>query len=261
MVDSSALADFSLHGKAALVIGAEQVLGQVAAQALAEAGADIVAASQEPGTGEQLTELSRTLSGTGRKVMIQVQSAATRADLRASLDMTVRELGSLDIVVNACDYRRFGPANLGEDSNFDRMIDNTLRPAWIACQEAGRIMIRRGGGSIVNIVSVLAERGLPNASLYCASQAAILSLTRSLALEWAEQRVRVNALEFGWLESQPQADSPARRFQDELLKYLPGRQLIKAEDLAGALLYLVSPGAEFMTGQAIAVDGGLLARP
>jgi 2-dehydro-3-deoxy-D-gluconate 5-dehydrogenase len=252
---------FSLEGKAALVIGAEHAVGRIAVQALAEAGADVVAASQEPGTANELKELARALAGTGRKVIPQVQSAATRADLRATVDLTVRELGGLDIAVNACDYRRFGAAEVSEDNLFDKVIENTLRTVWMACQETGLVMIRRGGGSIVNAVSVLAERGVPNASLYCAGQAAILNLTRSLALEWAERRVRVNALEFGWLEGKDGAASHEARFQEALLKYLPDRQLIKPAELAGALLYLVSPGAEFVTGQAFAVDGGLLARP
>lgn len=251
-------ADFSLQGQSALVIGAENPLGAVAATALAEAGADMVIASQQPGTGDALKELAKRLASSGRKVVIQVQSALTRADLSASVDLTVKQLGSLDIVINAPDYRSFAPADISDDSVLDKIFDNTFRTTWMACQEAWRIMSRRGGGVIVNVISILAERGVPNASLYCASQAALLSLTRTLALEWASNQIRVNALEFGWLES---SGGRQARFEEALRKYLPDHQLIKPEELAGALLYLVSPGARFMTGQSVVVDGGLLCRP
>ncbi|HLH76656.1 MAG TPA: SDR family oxidoreductase [Candidatus Binataceae bacterium] len=250
--------DFSLTGKSALVVGAENPLGMIAAMTLTEAGADLVIASQQPGTGDALRELTRRLAPTGRKSVVQVQSAITRADLSASVDLTVKQLGGLDILVNALDYRSFAPADISDDNALDKIFDNTFRATWMACQEAGRIMRRRGGGVIVNVVSVLAERGVPNASLYCASQAAVLSLTRTLALEWAPDQVRVNALEFGWLESRGQRQA---QFEETLRKYLPDHNLIKPEELAGALLYLVAPGARFMTGQSVVVDGGLLCHP
>jgi NAD(P)-dependent dehydrogenase (short-subunit alcohol dehydrogenase family) len=257
-MSDAVLADFSLAGKCALVVGAENPLGIVAAATLTEAGADVVIASQQPGTGDALAELAKRLASSGRKTVVQVQSAITRADLSASVDLTVKQLGGLDILVNALDYRSFAPADISDDSALDKIFDNTFRATWMACQEAGRIMKRRSGGAIVNLISVLAERGVPNASLYCASQAAMLSLTRTLALEWAPDQIRVNALEFGWLESRGQRQG---QFEETLRKYLPDHNLIKPEELAGALLYLVAPGARFMTGQSLVVDGGLLCRP
>ena len=123
------------------------------------------------------------------------------------------------------------------------------------------MMLRQGGGVIVNITSVLAERGVPNAALYCAAKAAVLNLTRALALEWARKGIRVNAIEAGWLDDE---SSPAANKDDEfsktLLKYLPDNRLVKPEELGGALLYLVSPAAGFVTGESIAVDGALLRR-
>ena len=103
-------------------------------------------------------------------------------------------------------------------------------------------MIQRGGGVIVNLTSIMAERGVPNASLYGAAQAAVLNLTRGLALEWARKNIRVNAIEMGWVED---ARSPAvndEEFGNTLVRYLPEQRLLKPEELGGALLYLVSPG-------------------
>ena len=255
-----ALKEFSLEGKAALVIGAEHAVGRAAATALAEAGAKVLLASQEPGTEKQLKEAAKAIGASGAKVSIRVQSASIRGDLSATAELAVKELGALDILVNALDAPLYAPAEAADDSAFDKVIEGNLKTVWMACQEGGRVMLRRGGGVIVNITSVLAERGVPNASLYCAAQAGVLNLTRALALEWARKGIRVNAIKAGWLQD---AKSPATNddeFAKNLMKYLPDNRLIKPDELGGALLYLVSPAAAFVTGESIAVDGGLLCR-
>src|SRR5690348_2610315 len=175
------LKEFSLEGKAALVIGAERAVGRAAAVALGEAGARLLLASQEPGTEKQLKESAKAAGAAGNKVAIQVQHAAIRGDLSSTADLAVKELGGLDILVNAIDAPFYAPADAADDSAFDKVIENNLKTVWMACQEGGRVMLRRGGGVIVNITSVLAERGVPNAALYCAAQAGILNLTRALA--------------------------------------------------------------------------------
>ncbi len=101
---------------------------------------------------------------------------------------------------------------------------------------------------------------MPNASLYCAAKAAVLNLTRALALEWARKNIRVNAIEAGWLEEDGTPAAEKDEFSEALLKYLPYKRLVKPEELGGVLLYLVSPAAGFVTGESIAVDGGLLCR-
>jgi 2-deoxy-D-gluconate 3-dehydrogenase len=254
------LKEFSLEGKAAVVIGAEHAVGRAAATALAEAGAKVLLASQEPGTEKQLKEAAKAIGASGAKVSIRVQSASIRGDLSSTAELAVKELGALDILVNALDAPLYAPADSADDSAFDKVIEGNLKTVWMACQEGGRVMLRRGGGVIVNITSVLSSRGVPNASLYCAAQAGVLNLTRALALEWARKGIRVNAIKSGWLED---AKSPAvnqDEFAKNLMKYLPDNRLIKPEELGGALLYLVSPAAAFVTGESIAVDGGLLCR-
>jgi 2-deoxy-D-gluconate 3-dehydrogenase len=260
MAVNEALQEFSIEGKAALVIGAELPLGAAAAQTLAEAGANVVLASQEPGTGDELKELAKKIGGLGRKAVVRIQSAVTRADLSASVDLTVKELGSLDIAINALDVPFFAPVEATDDIAFEKVIENNLKTVWMACQEAGRTMAQRGGGAVVNIVSIMAERGVPNASLYTAAQAAVLSLTRSLALEWARKGVRVNAIEMGWVEDERSPAVKDEKFGQSLIKYLPEQRLMKPQEMGGALLYLVSPAAAYVTGQSVAIDGGLLCR-
>ncbi len=254
------LQEFSLEGKTAVVIGAEHTVGRAAATALAEAGAKVLLASQELGTEQQLKDTAKRIGATGAQVALRVQSAAIRGDLASTLDFAVKELGALDILVNALDTPLYAPAEAADDSAFDKVFAGNLKTVWMACQEGARVMLTRGGGVIVNLTSVLADRGVPNASLYCAAQAGVLNLTRALALEWARKGIRVNAIKAGWLED---AKSPAANkddFAKNLMKYLPDNRLIKPEELGGALLYLVSPAAAFVTGESIAVDGGLLCR-
>jgi NAD(P)-dependent dehydrogenase (short-subunit alcohol dehydrogenase family) len=255
------LSDFALPDKAALVIGAEHPVGRVAAATLAEAGARLMLASQEPGTDEALAKAAEVVKSAGGDApIIRVQSATIRADIRATVDNAVKRLGGLDVIVVALDTPYFAPAEAADDAAFDRVMENNFRSVWMAAQEGGRSMLQRGGGAIVVVSSVLAERGVPGASLYCAAKGAVANLVRALALEWARQSLRINLLETGWMA---EAGSPALMqddFSTNLLKYLPYKRLVQPEEIAGALLYLASPASRFVTGEAFAVDGGLLCR-
>lgn len=260
MASSTVLKEFSLEGKGALVVGAESSVGCAAAVTLAEAGAKVLLASQEPGTDKQLKDVAKLVQAAGSKAVIRVQNAAIRADLSACVDLAVKEFGGLQIAVNALDTPAYGPAESVDDSMFDKIFENNLKTIWMSCQETSRVMLRQGGGVIVNMTSILAQRGVPNAALYCAAKAAVLNLTRALALEWARKGIRVNAIEAGWLDDEKSPTVNDDEFRKTLLKYLPYNRLVKPEELSGALLYLVSPAAGFVTGESISVDGGLLCR-
>jgi NAD(P)-dependent dehydrogenase (short-subunit alcohol dehydrogenase family) len=255
------LKDFSLSGKCGLVIGAEHPVGRTAATTLVEAGAKVLLASQEPGTETALDATVKAVQEAGqRNPPTQIQSAALRADVRATIDLTVQQLGGLDILITALDKQLYAPVETIDDSIFDRILEENFKSVWMACQEGGRVMLQRGNGVIVNINNVMAERGVPNATLYCAAKGAVRNLIRALALEWARRNIRINLLECGWLDT---ADSPANQegeFSERLIKYLPYRRLLKPDEIAGALLYLVSPAAGFVTGTSVAIDGGLLCR-
>jgi NAD(P)-dependent dehydrogenase (short-subunit alcohol dehydrogenase family) len=255
------LNDFSLVDKAALVIGAEHPVGRVAAATLAEAGAKLMIASQEPATDEQIAETVKAVQTAGAKAapITQVQNASIRADVRSTIDTAVKRLGRLDVMVTALDAPYYAPAEASDDTIFDRVLESNLKNVWMACQEGGRAMYQRGG-SIVVITSVLAERGVPGASLYCAAKGAVANLVRALALEWARRNIRINLLEAGWMAEEGSPALANDEFAANLLKYLPYKRLVQPEELAGALLYLASPASGFVTGEAIAVDGGLLCR-
>ena len=255
------LNDFALVDKAALVIGAEHPVGRVAAATLAEAGARLMIASQEPATDEQIAETVKAVQAAGAKAapITQVQNASVRADVRSTIDTAVKRLGGLDVLVMSLDAPYYAPAEASDDTIFDRVLESNLKSVWMACQEGGRAMYQRGG-SIVVISSVLAERGVPGASLYCAAKGAVANLVRALALEWARRNIRINLLEAGWMAEEGSPALANDEFAANLLKYLPYKRLVQPEELAGALLYLASPASGFVTGEAIAVDGGLLCR-
>ena len=255
------LNDFALVDKSALIVGAEHLVGRVAAATLAEAGARLMIASQEPATDEQIAETVKAVQAAGAKAapITQVQNASIRADVRSTIDTAVKRLGGLDVLVMSLDAPYYAPAEASDDTIFDRVLESNLKSVWMACQEGGRAMYQRGG-SIVVISSVLAERGVPGASLYCAAKGAVANLVRALALEWARRNIRINLLEAGWMAEEGSPALANDEFAANLLKYLPYKRLVKPEELAGALLYLASPASGFVTGEAIAVDGGLLCR-
>ena len=255
------LNDFALVDKSALIIGAEHPVGRVAAATLAEAGARLMIASQEPATDEQIAETVKAVQAAGAKAapITQVQNASIRADVRSTIDTAVKRLGGLDVLVMSLDAPYYAPAEASDDTIFDRVLESNLKSVWMACQEGGRAMYQLGG-SIVVISSVLAERGVPGASLYCAAKGAVANLVRALALEWARRNIRINLLEAGWMAEEGSPALANDEFAANLLKYLPYKRLVQPEELAGALLYLASPASGFVTGEAIAVDGGLLCR-
>jgi NAD(P)-dependent dehydrogenase (short-subunit alcohol dehydrogenase family) len=260
MASDSILKDFSLEGKAAVVVGAESAAGHACAVALAEAGARLLLASQNPGTDAQLKETANAVAAAGAQPEVRSQNAAIRADLSATADLAAKKFGRLDILVNALDAPWYGPADAADDTAFESAFENNFKTVWMSCQEGARVMLPRGGGAIVNLTSVLAQRGVPNASLYCAAKAAVLNLTRALALEWGRHGIRVNAIEAGWLDEPASPTRADEDFKKTLLKYLPYNRLVKPDELGGALLYLVSPAAGFVTGESIVVDGGLMCR-
>jgi NAD(P)-dependent dehydrogenase (short-subunit alcohol dehydrogenase family) len=255
------LNDFALADKAALVIGAEHPAGRVAAATLAEAGARLMLASQEPGVDEQIKETVKAVQAAGAKAapITVVRNAAIRADVRETIDTAVKRLGGLDVMVTALDGPYYASAEAADDAIFDRVMETNVKSVWMACQEGARAM-RQRGGSIVVISSVLAERGVPGASVYCAAKGAVANMVRALALEWARQNIRINLLEAGWMDEEGSPAIANDEFAVNLLKYLPYKRLVKPEELAGALLYLASPASGFVTGEAVAIDGGLLCR-
>jgi 2-dehydro-3-deoxy-D-gluconate 5-dehydrogenase len=249
---------FSLAGKAALVIGASNPLGRAAAVALAEAGADVGVATTTRSSREEVAANScaNEIWALDRKGFAQAIDAADESDIEALVERTVSELGRLDILVNAPDLHFAKPLVDISLAEWRRVLDANLTSLFLACRAAGRQMLKQESGRIVNISSVLAERGMANGSAYCAAQAGVLNLTRALALEWARSGVTVNAVGAGWIDAGGfLADENMRR---QLERYLPYKRLAEPDEISGAVVYLASDAAAYLTGQVIWIEGGAL---
>lgn len=250
--------DFSLDGKSALVIGASNPLGRAIAVALGEAGADVAVATTTRTQSEEViaNSCSNEMWALNRKSFAQSIDAADEADVRALIDRTVSELGELDVLVNAHDLPLAKPALETTFDEWRRVVDINLGGVFLASREAGRVMLARGSGRIVNVASVLGERGMANGAAYCAAQAGVLNLTRALALEWAREGVNVNAIGAGWTEGMGIIGGDEGRQQLE--RYLPYKRLARPEEIAGAAVYLASDTSAYLTGQVIWIEGGAL---
>ncbi|MGE0680693.1 MAG: SDR family NAD(P)-dependent oxidoreductase [Candidatus Binatia bacterium] len=251
---------FTLQRKVALVIGASQDIGRATALALAEAGADIAIASvlsSQRQTGAVSMCLSE-IQAHGRKSFAQTIDASNEDNVNALVQRTVRELGRLDILVNAHDLSFAKPVADMSLSEWQRVLDVNLTGPYLACRAASGQMIAQGQGRIINIVSLLGERGMTNGSAYCAAQAGVLNLTRALALEWARTGITVNAIGAGWTEGMGMLSNEV--LQQQLTRYIPQKRLAQPEDIAAAAVYLASDSTGFVTGQIVWVDGAVRCR-
>ena len=250
--------EFSLEGKNALVIGASAVLGRAAAVALAEAGAKVGVATTTRSKREEVVANScaNEVWALNRKGFAQVIDAADEADVQAAVQRAVTEFGSLDILVNAPELPFAKPLTEITPAQWRRAIDVNLTGVYLACRAAADVMLPQASGRIINIVSLLGERGLANGSAYCAAQAGVLNFTRALALEWARAGVTVNAIGAGWTEGMGIIGGDEGKARLE--RYLPYKRLGKPDEIAGAVVYLASSVADYLTGQVIWIEGGAL---
>ena len=254
----SVVQGFSLSGKNALVIGASGSLGRAAAVALAEAGANVAVATSTRSPREEVATHScaNEVWALGRKGFAQAIDAADEGDVESLIERTVAELGRIDVLVNAQDLPFARPVSETSAKEWRRVLDVNLTGVYLACRAAGRRMLAQGHGRIINVSSVLGERGLANGSAYCAAQGGVLNLTRALALEWARSGVTVNAIGAGWTEGMGMiGDAESRQ---KLERYLPYKRLAQPEEIAGVVIYLASEAAAYFTGQVVWIEGGAL---
>jgi 3-oxoacyl-[acyl-carrier protein] reductase len=235
----------SLEGKRALVTGASKGIGLAIARELAEAGADVTVGYR---TGrEEAEELARELGG--RALQADVADAASAAAL-------VEAAGELDVLVNNAGLTRDGLLARMSDEDWDTVIQTNLSSVFYTCRAVARPMMKRRGGSIVNISSIVGVHGNPGQTNYAASKAGIIGFTKSLARELGSRGVRANVVAPGYVKSQLTDVLPEEATAMMLQNTALGR-LGEAEDVAGAVRFLCSEEASFITGGVLLVDGGL----
>ncbi|HEY8491348.1 MAG TPA: SDR family oxidoreductase [Dehalococcoidia bacterium] len=248
-----------LTGRVALVVGAGNAVGRAVAVALAEAGADVAAATVTPTTEQEFAanSVANEVWAVGRRNLALPLDVTDPESVRAGVERVAAELGRLDILVNNVDLPYYQPFTEIPREALSRVLAVNLEGVFLVTQEAGRRMLEAGWGRVINLVPLAGERGVVHGTAYGAAKAGVLNLTRSLALEWARRGVTVNAVGLGWTTGLPgPTDHPDRRA--ELERYLPARRLAEPGDFAGAVVYLASEAAAFMTGQVLNVEGGAL---
>jgi NAD(P)-dependent dehydrogenase (short-subunit alcohol dehydrogenase family) len=246
-----------LSGRVAVVIGGTSGIGRAIAHGLADAGADVVPTSRR---SEQVESTANEIEQRGRKSLRVTSDVADRKSLEQLLHKSVSSFGKVDILVNSAGKTKRTPTIDVPESEWNDILETNLTGVLRACQIFGRHMIERKYGRIINIASLSSFVALFEVAAYAASKAAVASLTKSMAIEWAPHGVCVNAIAPGVFRTplnEKLLDETARG--KEFLTRTPMRRFGKVEELAGAAVFLASGAASFVTGEVLCVDGGFLA--
>jgi NAD(P)-dependent dehydrogenase (short-subunit alcohol dehydrogenase family) len=249
---------FRLDGQTALVTGAGSGIGQRLAVGLAEAGAD-VACFDLPGSAGAADTLRR-IEAAGQRGLWTPGDVTNAADLVAAVTAIERDVGPLSIALNCAGIANAAPAETMAQSQWQRMLDVNLTGIFLACQAEAAVMLPRKRGAIVNIASMsgsIVNRGLLQAH-YNSSKAAVIHLSKSLAMEWCDRGVRVNAISPGYtatpMNTRPEVAEQAKAFERDT----PMGRMATVDELVGPAVFLVSSAASFCTGVDLLVDGGFV---
>jgi NAD(P)-dependent dehydrogenase (short-subunit alcohol dehydrogenase family) len=249
---------FDLSGKTALVTGGGRGLGRAMALGLADAGAEVAIAdllsSEAKGTADAVLKK-------GRKAMAFTADITRANDVHGVVSEVTKVFGKIDILINNAGINLLSPAEDFPLEDWQKVLAVNLTGVFLCAQAVGRVMIDRKKGKIINIASVAGLVGTPHdAVAYNSTKAGVISLTRSLAVEWGEYGINVNAIAPGMIET----DLTRKRLEnkdyyDYWMRTIPLKRVGRPQDLVGAVIYLSSEASDWMTGQVVVIDGGYTA--
>jgi NAD(P)-dependent dehydrogenase (short-subunit alcohol dehydrogenase family) len=238
-----------------VVTGAGRGIGRAIAESFASAGASVVLASR---TADELDAVAEDIRSRGGTALAVPTDAADEAQVEALLERAVAELGTLDVMVNNAGVAPFLASFLDtRPDGFEKHFGINFWSAVHGTRAAGRILLEKGSGAVLNLASIDAFMVEPGLTYYGTAKAAIVNLTKSVALEWAPRGVRVNALAPGWIDTpMNQAERDDAEAEAQILSSIPMARWGQPEEIADAALFLCSDRASFVTGQTLVVDGG-----
>jgi NAD(P)-dependent dehydrogenase (short-subunit alcohol dehydrogenase family) len=247
---------FDLTGHVALVTGAGSGIGQRIAMGLAQCGADVTLFDRRSDDG--LAKTAEFIAAAGRRSISVAADVTNAKALGDAVARTEAELGALTLAVNSAGIANANPAEDMAESQFQTMVDINLKGVFLSCQAEARVMLKRGRGAIVNIASmsgVIVNRGLSQCH-YNASKAAVIHMSKSLAMEWVGRGVRVNTISPGYtatpMNTRPEMVHQTKLFEEQT----PMLRMASVDEMVGPTVFLLSQAASFVTGVDLLVDGG-----
>ena len=249
---------FGLHGRVALVTGSSRGLGRAMAVALAKAGADVIVNGREAAS---LGTVAGEIKAAGAKAMEFAADLGNRGQVESLIERAIAWQGRLDILVNNAGIIKRAPAAQHRDEDWDEVLRVNLDGVFTACRAAGRHMLARSSGKIINVASLLTFFGGLTVPGYAASKGAVGQLTKALSNEWAGRGVQVNAIAPGYMRTDNTAALQADAIRSqEILSRIPAQRWGEPQDLEGAVVFLASRASDYMSGHILAVDGGWCGR-
>jgi NAD(P)-dependent dehydrogenase (short-subunit alcohol dehydrogenase family) len=246
----------TFEGKVALVTGGTSGIGKTTAIEFARAGAKVVLTGRREKEGAEVVREIKKLGGDGAFVRADV---ARDADVKAMVSFTVDKYGKLDVAVNNAGVEWKGSLDQATEAEYRRIFDINVWGVLNSMRHEIPAMLKTGGGAIVNTSSVAGHVGLAQVSVYIASKHAVEGLTKSVALEFAKQNIRVNAVAPGVIATEMFDRFAGDELRDQIVSIVPVGRVGAGEEIAAAVLYLASDAAKFTTGTSLVVDGGFIA--
>lgn len=251
---------FSLQDRVALLTGASRGIGRAIAVRLAQAGARVVVSSRKL---ENVQAVANEIDAAGGEALAVEAHVGDMAAVEALVARTVEAYGRLDIVVNnAATNPHFGPLLSADEGQWDKILDTNTKAAFRVCKVTVPHLEAQGGGKIINLVSAAGLQPSPGMGVYGISKAALIMLTRQLAMELGSANIQVNAIAPGVVKTRfSQLLWQTPQIADGILARVPLGRFGEPEDVAGLALYLASPASDYVTGGVFVIDGGLTVSP